>query len=102
MLTKCQRKSFRFSSELGEKFISFSRKEQIEIEVTLFTIWVNLFYRYTGMEHIVVGMEMQGSHEKMIPLSIDISETNSFSDQVKEINKLLQKQLDGSISIRSN
>ncbi|MBM7584497.1 amino acid adenylation domain-containing protein [Bacillus pakistanensis] len=102
MLTKCQRKSFRFSGELVEKLISFSHKEQIEIQVTLFTTWVNLFYRYTGMEHITVGIEMQGSHEKVIPLSIDFSKTNSFTDQVKENNKLLQKQLDGSISLRSS
>lgn len=90
MLTKCQRQSFRFSSKLVENLISFSHKEQIEIQVTLLATWANLFYRYTGLEQIVVGIEMEGEHDKVVPLSIDFSEMNSFRGQVKAIHKLLQ------------
>ncbi|WP_051317289.1 non-ribosomal peptide synthetase [Ectobacillus panaciterrae] len=102
MLTKCQYQSFRFSNELVDKLISFSHKEQIEIQVTLLATWVSLFYRYTGLEQVIVGIEMEGHQGKVIPLSIDFPEMNSFRDQVKVIHKLLQKQLDGSTSLQAN
>ena len=90
MKTKCQHQSIRFSSELVENLVSFTHHEQIEIHAAFLAAWANLWYRYTGLEQLVIGMEMEGSHGKVIPLSIDCSEMNSFSGQVQAVHMLLQ------------
>ncbi|MFC5648730.1 amino acid adenylation domain-containing protein [Paenibacillus solisilvae] len=90
MITKCQHQSIRFSSQLVENLISFSHKEQTGIQAAFLAAWAGLWYRYTGLEQIVIGIEMEGSRDKMTPLSIDYSEMNSFSGQVKAVHTLLQ------------
>ncbi|MCA0756970.1 amino acid adenylation domain-containing protein [Paenibacillus sp. N4] len=90
LTTKCRRHTFRFSSELVEKVISFCRKEQIELQVPLLTAWAGLFYRYTGLERIVVGIMREGEQDKAVPLAIDFSEINFFRIQVKAVQSLLK------------
>ena len=65
MITKSQHLSIRLSSELVENLISLSHHEQIEIHAAFLAAWAGLWYRYTGLEQLVIGTEMEGSHGKV-------------------------------------
>ncbi|MBD2871902.1 non-ribosomal peptide synthetase [Paenibacillus arenilitoris] len=93
LTTKCRCVTFRFSSELVEKLISFSHTERIELQAPLLTAWAGLFYRYTGLEQIVVGIGREGEQDKAVPLAVDFSEINGFRGQVKAVHAMLQTVL---------
>ncbi|SFJ55817.1 amino acid adenylation domain-containing protein [Paenibacillus sp. UNC496MF] len=93
MITNYRYQSIRFPNELVDDLISFCHKEHIEVQVAFLAVWANLWYRYTGLEQLVIGVAREGSPDKVSPLSFDFSEMHALVAQVQAVHTLLQTSL---------